>query len=170
MTYKLDISHILQTLRVMSMVFLASAMSPMLTACDNDDNPWDNIPQNIAEFIEQYYPNFALESATDNDSGYHIRLKNGPGMTFNADGSWTDINGYGMPIVQVFLFDQLPPKLYNYLQETQQLNAVFSITRDNDYYTLDLLESSLRFDIANDTIIGSDATGGNGGSTSAKGN
>ena len=122
------------------MVFLASAMSPMLTACDNDNNPWDNIPQNIAEFIEQYYPNFALESATDNDSGYHIRLKNGPGMTFNADGSWTDINGYGMPIVQVFLFDQLPPKLYNYLQETQQLNAVFSITRDNDYYTLDLLE------------------------------
>lgn len=165
MTDKINISHILHALRMaaaVAMAVLVSAISPMLTACDNDDNPWNNVPDNISEFIDRYYPNSALESATDTDGVYHIRLKNGPGMTFNADGSWTDINGYGMPIVQVFLFDQLPPKLYNYLQETQQLNSVFSITRNNDYYTLDLLESSLRFDIANDTIIAPGSSGGNG--------
>lgn len=170
MNGKLNIPHILQTLRLVAMVLVVAAMSPILTACDNDDTTWNNVPKNIAEFIDRYYPGAALESATETGGVYHIRLKNGPGMTFNADGSWTDINGYGMPVVQVFLFDQLPPKLYSYLQETQQLNSVFSITRNKNYYTLNLLDSSLRFDIANDTIIGSDATGENGGSTSAKEN
>lgn len=164
MTRTLDITHILQILRVVAMTLLVAAMSPFITACENNDL-WDKVPQNIAEFIDRYYPDSELESAADAGGVYHIRLKNGPGMTFNADGSWTDINGYGMPVVQVFLFDQLPPKLYNYLQETQQLNSVFIISRDKDYYSIDLLDSSLRFDIANDTIIGADSGDGNGGST-----
>ncbi len=46
------------------------------------------------------------------------------------------------------LFDQLPPKLYDYLQETEQLNSVFSMERDKDYYTLTLLDSMLRYTIA----------------------
>ncbi len=71
-----------------------------------------------------------------------------PGLTFGENYGWTAIDGYGMPLPQVMLFDQLPPRLYAYLQDSQQqLDSVFGMERDSKRYVLTLLDSTLTYDI-----------------------
>ncbi len=77
-------------------------------------------------------------------------------MTFDHECEWEAINGYGMPLPQVLLFDQLPPALYKYLEETDDVGSVFSIERDRTSYTVVLLDSTLIYDIKTQQITGSD--------------
>lgn len=126
-------------------------------ACSHADI-WSELPPDISSFIVQYFPNSQLQSYTHNAGSYHVRIDGGPGLTFGASYNWTDIDGYGMPLPQVLLFDQLPPKIYDYLQETEQLNAVFSISRDATDYTLILLNNSLIYTIATGELSGTDPT------------
>ena len=108
--------------------------------------------------LTQYYPNSEVQSYTHNAGVYHVRLDDGPGLTFDSSYEWTDIDGYGMPLPQVLLFDQLPPKIYQYLQETGQLNAVFAVRRDSTEYALTLLDQNLRYDIASGELTGTAPT------------
>ena len=129
--------HITSILLIFTLLLGASS-------CRNSDL-WDEVPTPIAEFIDSYFPYSELVSVSDNGSTYHIRIDNGPGLTFASDYSWEAIDGYGMPLPQVLLFDQLPPKLYNYLQETNQLNGVFSIERNKEYYLVTLMDNTLKY-------------------------
>lgn len=61
-----------------------------------------------------------------------------------------------MPLPQVLLFDQLPPALYKYLEETENLGNVFSLERNRSTYTVVLLDETLSYDIATQQITGSD--------------
>lgn len=131
------------------------AVTLFFTACHSDDNDFNQLPQPIAEFVSTYYPGVGVESYSHSADTYHVRVSSGPGMTFGADYAWEAIDGYGMPLPQVMLFDQLPPKLYAYLQDSEQLNSVFSMSRDSKTYTLTLLQSSLYYDIASGEITGS---------------
>ncbi|MDE6134636.1 MAG: hypothetical protein K2F79_03580 [Muribaculaceae bacterium] len=117
-----------------------------------DSDLWDDVPGPAAEFINRYYPFSQLSSVTHNASSYHVRIKDGPGITFDSDYAWTAVDGYGMPLPQVLLFDQLPPKMYMYIQETEQLNAVFAITRDPDVYTASLLDDTLTYRIKDESL------------------
>lgn len=159
MKAKTHSNYIINGLRAMAMTVLAAVFCVLPVSCDNSEL-WDEVPGEITTFINQYFPNSALESVTHTGKSYHIRIKNGPGMAFDTDYEWTDVNGYGMPLPQVLLFDQLPPRLYDYLQETEQLNAVFSMSRDGDKYTITLLSSSLQYDTSTGQLTGSDASGG----------
>lgn len=154
---KLKSTSVLHSLRALSMIFVVAMLSTITFSCDHSEL-WSDVPGKITKFINQYYPNAELQSVSHTGTTYHIRIDDGPGLTFDADYNWTDINGYGMPVPQVLLFDQLPPKLYNYLQGTQQLNAVFSISRDNNIYTVALLDSTLTFNADNEELTGSNAT------------
>ena len=136
------------------MIFVVAMLSTITFSCDHSEL-WSDVPGQITKFINRYYPNAELQSVSHTGNTYHIRIDDGPGLTFDADYNWTDINGYGMPVPQVLLFDQLPPKLYDYLQGTQQLNAVFSISRDNNIYTLALLDSTLTFNTDTGELTGS---------------
>lgn len=109
---------------------------------------WNEMPDNVADFVEHYFPTYEVSNFTKGTNSYHVRLDNGPGLTFDRNGDWVAIDGYGMPLPQVLLFDQLPPKMYGYLQETEVLNGVFSIERDAAAYSATLLESTLRYIIA----------------------
>ena len=130
-------------------LLLAAIMFPLLlwTAGCSHSDLWDDVPGTIAEFLNQYFPYSELSSVTESGSNYHIRIDDGPGLTFDQTYSWIAIDGYGMPLPQVLLFDQLPPRLYDYLQETEQLNGVFSMERNKVYYVLTLLDSSLKYTI-----------------------
>lgn len=161
----MNISDMLRWIRVSAMVLLVIALAPMTVSCDKE-NFWNEVPGEIATFINQYYPDSDISSYNYTKEVYHVRLKNGPGLTFDKDQQWVSVNGYGMPIPQILLFDQLPPKLYNYLQETEQLNSVFSISRSKGIYNVSLLQRNLRYDSANEEIIGSPSDGGNGQSIS----
>lgn len=125
-----------------------------LTGCHNAEL-WDELPAEISSFVNQYFPNSELESVEHSvGSGYHVRIKNGPGMSFDTAMAWTSVNGYGLPLPQVLLFNQLPPRMYEYLQETDQLNAVFSITRQDDVYTATLLQTTLTYDVRTGELSG----------------
>ena len=134
-------------------ILLFLFLTGMLGACRHGDD-YDELPQKIADFVSRYYPGEGVQSFAEAGGTYHVRIANGPGITFDSSYEWVSINGYGMPMPQVMLFDQLPPKLYGYLQDSQQLDSVFGMDRDSKRYTLTLLSSTLIYDIATGAISG----------------
>ncbi len=118
----------------------------LLASCHNMDK-WDEVPQDINDFVTQYYPGVAYSSFSETGSGYSLRLRNGPAITFNSNCDWTSINGYGMPVPQVFLFDRMPPALYQYLEENTVLNDVFYVSRDAKEYVLETSQDKIVYTI-----------------------
>lgn len=149
--------RILRYCRVLAAAIATFALAFVPVACHHAEI-WDELPQEISEFITRYFPSSELQSYTNNAGSYHVRIDDGPGLTFGATYQWTDIEGYGMPLPQVLLFDELPPKIYQYLQETEQLNAVFAMRRDATRYTLTLLDNDLMYDIATGELSGTTPT------------
>lgn len=146
-----------RVLRLASAVLVAIVLGFSQTGCSHADI-WEELPAEVSSFITQYFPNSELQSYTHNAGTYHVRIADGPGLSFGPTYQWTDIDGYGMPLPQVLLFDQLPPKIYNYLQETEQLNAVFAVRRDAARYTVTLLTNDLIYDIATGQLSGTTPT------------
>lgn len=144
-------------LRALAAVFISAAWLLMPSSCSGNDLI-EQVPEPITEFIARYFPGYGVGEYEKTDSGYHLRLKNGPGMNFDSSYAWENVDGYGIPVPQVFLFDQLPPKLYSYLQGIEALNQVFSVGRNSSFYTLTLLDSSLSYDIAREEITGGTLT------------
>ncbi len=142
---------ILRWLHIGLIATVVTLMLTMVSSCKHNDL-WDEVPGPVAEFINRYFPFSELNSVTHNGSVYHVRISDGPGLTFGTDYAWEVIDGYGMPLPQVLLFDQLPPKMYMYLQETEQLNSTFSIARDSEKYTATLLNNTLTYIIADETL------------------
>ena len=129
-----------------------------VTGCHNDSE-YDLLPLGAADFISQYWPDPYIESVTTPSKGEtQVVVKNGPTIVFGSNNEWVEIDGNGMPLPQVLLFDQLPPKIYQYLQETGQLNAVFAVRRDSTEYALTLLDQNLRYDIASGELTGTAPT------------
>ncbi len=125
----------------------------LMPSCDHSDL-WDELPSEITEFINQYFPDSELQAVSHTASGYHVRIDDGPGMTFGTDLQWLAVDGYGMPLPQVLLFDKLPPVVYDYIQGTAQLDEVFSISRDHGKYTIALLDTDLYYDTATGQLTG----------------
>lgn len=164
---KTHIYNFLAFFRSFIMAAVVTTLSTGITSCSNEQSQlWNEVPAEISRFINDYYPNSALDAVTFYKDIYHIRLKNGPGLTFNDKEQWITVNGYGMPLPEVLLFDQLPPSLFSYLQETEQLGSVFSLSRNKNIYTVTLLSRSLRFNASTEELIGEESAG-NGQSTPA---
>lgn len=130
--------------------FLALA-SVMLACSDNEE--YDKVPDPIIAFITQYWPNPIIEAYSHPSANkYEVDIKNGPSLDFDGDYSWTEVDGEGLPLPQVFLYDQLPQPLYEYLEAGEYLNQVFEVERNSKTYTLDLLNIDLSYEIASGAI------------------
>ncbi len=145
-----DIRPVLQMLLA---AMMSAALLFVSSSCHNNEE-WDEMPQEIADFVSKYFPGEGIGSYSHSSTGYHVRIDDGPGITFDNNYAWEVVDGYGMPLPQVMLFDQLPPRLYAYLQDSQQLDSVFSMERDSLRYTLSLLNSDLIYDIKTGAISG----------------
>lgn len=145
-----DIRPVLQMLLA---AMMSAALLFVSSSCHNNEE-WDEMPQEIADFVSKYFPGEGIGSYSHSSTGYHVRIDDGPGITFGNNYAWEVVDGYGMPLPQVMLFDQLPPRLYAYLQDSQQLDSVFSMERDSLRYTLSLLNSDLIYDIKTGAISG----------------
>lgn len=145
-----DIRPVLQMLLA---AMMSAALLFVSSSCHNNEE-WDEMPQEIADFVSKYFPGEGIGSYSHSSTGYHVRIDDGPGITFDNNYVWEVVDGYGMPLPQVMLFDQLPPRLYAYLQDSQQLDSVFSMERDSLRYTLSLLNSDLIYDIKTGAISG----------------
>lgn len=122
------------------------------TSCGED--VWDDIPDPIVSFINRYFPNVGISSYSDSNNGYYIEIRNDASLRFNSLYSWININGNGTPLPSVLIFDQLPQKAYEYLEETEQVGQVYSLSRDSVAYTIGLYDTSIRYDINSRTITG----------------
>lgn len=118
----------------------------VLGACSS--NVWDEVPSPIASFIEQYYPGSGVSSYNQTDSGYRVKISNGATLVFDSDYSWVSIDGNGVRLPEVLVYNQLPPALYNYLQGIEQQTSVYRMSRDAHYYKLTMENTVITYDIA----------------------
>lgn len=128
----------------------------VFTGC-SDNTDFDELPQPIVSFITQYWPDPNVVSFTKTDKTYTVIIKNGPSLIFDSSYQWTSVNGNGLPLPEVFLFDNLPDDLYSYLSATEATDEVFSAQRDARKYTLKLLNVDVSYDIATHKVTVSDA-------------
>ncbi len=138
-------------MKTLRLLFIPIIVALSLSACDHEE--YDKMPREIANFISQYWPDPNIESCTQpNDNTWVIIVKNGPTLTFNGSYDWTSINGNGLPLPQVLMFDRLPNTLYRYLESGEMLGQVFSIERTPKMYTVKLLTQTVTYDIGSDTV------------------
>lgn len=143
-------------------IWLAAVAMAMLSGCSNNDL-YEDMPAEIQSFISQYYPNSALASFTSSASTYTVIIKDGPTISFGSDYRWTRVDGNGSTLPQVLLFNDLPPELYAYLQETENTNSVFCVSRTAKEYTVELLTEKLTYEIATGQITGEHTSPTGGG-------
>ena len=125
----------------------------MLVAACHNDSEYNLLPPGAATFITQYWPDPYIESVTKPDKDEtQVIVKDGPTITFNSNNEWIEIDGNGMPLPQVLLFDQLPRPLYSYLESGEYLNEVFEIERDARRYEVEILNGDITYDIATTQI------------------
>lgn len=137
---------------------LVMTLAPLAAVSGCKDNDlWDELPAEVSQFITQYFPNSSIDSFTSSATTYHVRISDGPGLTFNRECRWEAINGYGMPLPKVLLFDQLPPALYSYLEGTENLGDVFSIERERMTYSVVLLSTTIHYNVATESITSDQA-------------
>lgn len=140
--------------KYMKKTFLLLIISVLgaLAGCQSSDN-FGELPESVSNFITQYWPDPDISSVTrPGADSLVVTIKNGPTLTFNADNEWTEINGNGLPLPQVVLFDRLPSVLYQYIEAGSYTNQVFSIARTPRVYTAQLLDALLTYDIATATV------------------
>lgn len=125
--------------------FIASLLF-VLPGCSSSE--WEDVPTPIAQFLSEYFPLQAVSQCSEVDDVYHVKLRNSTSLIFGSNYKWTSINGYGNPLPETLLFDQMPPALYNYLQELSLTDQVYSATRDHFTYNITLLDSSITYTIA----------------------
>ena len=130
-------------------------MAVLLSNCSNG-NLYDEMPSEIQTFISQYFPNAPLESFTSSNNTYTVNLKGSATLTFDSDCKWIKLDGNGSTLPQVLLFDDFPPALYEYLQETENTNNVYVAVRNSKIYTVELLDYTITYDIATGQITGDD--------------
>ncbi|MDE7120443.1 MAG: hypothetical protein K2O10_07520 [Muribaculaceae bacterium] len=136
-----------------TLVYLASmALAVILgimivTACTDNDNDWDQAPRAVKEFVAEYFPGQTISDISHQGDVVYVRLRNSAAINFRqSDYKWISVNGYGQPLPAQFLFDCLPPALYEHLQATSSLGEVYRVSRDKDSYTVALLDYTINFD------------------------
>lgn len=126
-------------------------------ACSNSE-VYDNMPYGIQKFLAEYYPDMSIESFSTPNDTYKVVVKDGPTIIFNNKMSWISVDGNGSTLPQVLLFNDFPPELYAYLQETQNEHGVFSVARNSSFYQVQLLDSEIFYDIATNKITGDESS------------
>ena len=136
-------------MKKLALIFLLTAT---LWSCSSNEG-YDELPAPIVTFITKYWPNPVIETYSHPSADeYVVDIKDGPKLEFDENYSWTDVDGVGMPLPQVFLFDQLPGALYEYLEAGSYTNQVFEVERNARTYELELLNIDLTYDIATGKI------------------
>ena len=123
-------------------------------ATTSSEESWgdDKTEAYISKFMSDYFPARAYTTAELTPESCIIRVKNGPSVTFTPSGQWTSVVGYGATLPQIFLFDQLPPDLYEYIQGLEAVDKVYSVVVDNGQYSVIMLDTSVVYDRATGTI------------------
>ncbi|MDE7426468.1 MAG: PepSY-like domain-containing protein [Muribaculaceae bacterium] len=121
----------------------------LLNSCTDDDDrvPVSSLPDKTETFIARYYPNTAVQSVDKlPDGAYSVNLYNSASITFDSNDVWTEVDGNGSVLGTMLLYDQLPAKLYSYLESGGYTQNVFAISRNSKQYSVTLLSTMLYYD------------------------
>lgn len=139
-------------MRKINLISLIIFSIALLISCQGTDT-YSELPRPIAQFVSQYWPNPEVSNFSHPDeSTYEVYVKNGPTLKFNSDYEWISINGNGVSLPEVLLYDCLPGRLYSYLASLSLLADCFSIERSPQLYTLTMLNFNVTYDITSGTI------------------
>jgi len=120
-------------------------------ACDKDDL-WDELPRPVAKFVSSYFAESGVNAYSVTSDAYRVRLNGGMVLVFAENYDWVDVNGNGGVLPQIFLFDQLPPSLYDYLQTGSLLGDVKRVVRTSELYTVTLTDTYVYYDIGSGKV------------------
>lgn len=99
----------------------------ILMACSS--TVWDDVPTSIKEFISSYWPGASVSDYDERNGNYYVTIKNGATLVFDANYQWTSINGNGVPIPSILIFNEMP-RIYQYL-EARELTSDLMIAENN---------------------------------------
>lgn len=119
----------------------------------SENAAYEELPQPIKTFIAMYYSEIGVEQYQLTDSTYTVTLQNSAMLTFDAELKWCAIDGRGSILPDIFLFDEMPIPLYQFLQSTANLDEVYAAERTATTITLRLLDSVIAYDIATERIV-----------------
>jgi hypothetical protein len=126
---------------------------PIVAICGCGENAaYEELPQPIKTFIAMYYSEVGVEQYQFTDSTYTVTLQNSAMLTFDAELKWCAIDGRGSILPDIFLFDEMPSHLYQYLQSTANLDEVYAAERTATTITLRLLDSVIAYELATERI------------------
>lgn len=131
-------------------IILIVGLTALFTACR--DSEWSDLPSGVSDFISEYYPEQTISSQEWKDGVYYVRMKSGEVITFDKDLKWRSLNGYGATLPQMFLFDCLPPALYEYLQSIESVNEVYRVERTLRDYIVETKNATVVYDIATGNV------------------
>lgn len=115
----------LKDLKIFRGIFPVIALL-MMIGCH--DSVWDDVPSSISSFVAKYYPMSGISSYLEKDGQCIVTLQAGATLTFDSKYNWISVNGNGSTLPVIFVTDQLPEKLVEYLQSIQLTDAVYSAT------------------------------------------
>lgn len=138
-------------MKIFKYIFVLTAITIGLSGCQSSSD-WDDAPTAITEFVSRYFPEQTISSYGETGSGYHVKLNGGTAVSFNEAYNWQTVNGYGSQLPEMFLFDQLPPALYEYIQQLGETGGVYAVHRDVSTYSVSQLDMTVIYDIRNGTI------------------
>lgn len=136
--------------RIITYITLCLSLLVIPAGCASDDR--EDVPGPVAQFLSKYFPLQAVTQCSYDNDTYHVKLRNSTALTFDDRYHWISVNGYGDTLPEMLLFDELPPALYNYLQELSLTSQVYAVTRDSFLYHVMLLDSSVTYDISSGIV------------------
>lgn len=130
---------------------LLSVIVIMMGACGS--TVWDDVPGSITTFVLEYFPNMDISSYVEaKDGSSTVVMKDGPTLKFNSGYEWTSVNGNGNVLPQNFLFDRLPARLYDYIEELEQQNDVYAVSRGEKDYRVEFHDTYVVYDAVTETV------------------
>lgn len=131
---------------------LLLAVIIFMGAC-GEGSAYDELPKPIADFVSQYFPFGEVDEYTvDNAGNSVVKIRNGATLSFDADCDWTDINGNGSVLPANFLYNQLPPVLYDYIESLEFTNNVYRTIRTLTGVRVEFRDTYVEYDDATQAI------------------
>lgn len=135
-------------------IYVMMSLICLLAGCNDDDRYYDEMPREISGFLAQYYPDSEVSDFGETAGVYTLQIKNGATLRFDNLMQWIYVNGNGATLPGNFLYNELPEKAYDYLEETENVDGVYMVARDKTEYTITLKENTLHYNSGTGKLTG----------------
>lgn len=135
-----------------SIIYVVIAIA-LVMAGSCSSNVWDELPDKVTSFLAEYFPGQGVASYSDVEGeDCRVEMRNGAVITFDVNDNWATIDGNGNTLPEVLIYDQLPPALFQYLEEMESTNGVYKLSRTSSTYIVTLRDTYITYDVESGAI------------------